>query len=100
MGGNIVHDGPWVNPAGPAHEDWHAPATLPIGVLLAAERGDTGIRPAVIMRAVISRIHHDRVVRDAKLVELGQHSSNVLVMGDHYIIVVALPALAGVLLGS
>ncbi len=31
--------------ARPAHEGWHPPATLPVGVLLRPERGDAGVRP-------------------------------------------------------
>ena len=42
------------------------------------------------MRAVISRVKDDRVVSDAKLVELLQHLADVLVMRNHHIVVFAL----------
>ena len=86
--------------ARPAHEDRNPPAALPIGVLFAAERGDRGIGPAVVVGAVVGRVHDDRVVGDAQLVELGQHPADVLVMGHHDIVVVSLAALALVLFGA
>ena len=87
--------------AGPAHEGGHAPTAFPVGVLLGAERGDAGVRPAVVVRTVVRRVHDDGVVGDAQLVELGQHPADVLVVGDHDVVVVALTAaLALVLLGA
>ena len=65
-----------------------------------AERRDAGVRPTVVVRAVVGGIHDDRVVGDAELIELVQHLADVLVVGDHHVVVVALPALALVLLGA
>jgi len=50
--------------------------------------------------AVIGGVHDNRVVGEAKLVELVQHSANVFVVGDHHVVVVPLTALAPVLLGG
>ena len=53
------------------------------------------------MRAVVGRVHDDRVVGDAELVELVEHLADVLVVRDHHVVVVALAvALALVLRGA
>ena len=78
----------------------HAPAAFPVGVLLAAERRVGAIRPGVVLGAVVGGIHDDGVVGDAQLVELVEHLADLLVVGDHPIAVVVLPALAAVLVGE
>ena len=86
---------------GPAQERRHAPTTFPVGVLLRPEGGDAGVGPAVVVRAVVGGVHHDGVVGDAELVELVEHPPDLLVVGDHDVVVLALTvALAQVLLGG
>ena len=79
--------------ARPAHESRHAPAAFPVGVLLGPERRDAGIRPAVVVDAVVGGVHDDGVVGDAQFVELVQHLADALVVGDHHVVVVSLPPL-------
>ena len=86
--------------ARPAHEGRHAPAAFPVGVLLSAEWGDAGIRPGVVVRPVIRRVHHDGVFGNAEFIELVQHHADVLIMGHHGIVIEALAALAFVLLSG
>ena len=86
--------------ARPADEARHAPAAFPVGVLLAAERRVGAVRPGVVLRAVVGRVHDDGVVGDAELVELVEHHADLLVVHDHAVAVGILPALAEVLLGD
>ena len=86
--------------ARPAHEARHAPAALPVGVLLAAERRVGAVRPGVVLRTVVGGVHDDGVVGDAQLVELVEHLADLLVVDDHPIAVGVLAALAEVLLGD
>ncbi len=44
------------------------------------------------MRAVVGRVHHDGVVGDSELVELVEDHPDVVVVLDHGVVVVALPA--------
>ena len=100
VGHDPVEHAPGGDLPGPSYEGGDAPGPLPIGVLLGPERGDPGVRPAVEVRAVVGRVHHDRVLGDPELVELREHPPDVLVVGDHYVVVEPLPALAPVLLGA
>ena len=88
---------PGLELAGPANEARHAPAAFPVGVLFRTERRDAGVRPGVVVHAVVGRVHDDGVVGDAKFVDLVQHHADVLVVRDHHVVVVALAALALVL---
>src|ERR1700712_4656550 len=100
VGGNVIQDCAWLDVSWPANENGPPPAPLPIGILLATIRSDPGIWPAVVVRAVVGRVHHDRVVGDAERLEFVQHPANVLIMSDHDVVVVALTAFAFVLLGT
>src|SRR6185437_12313369 len=53
----------------PAHKAWHAPAALPVGVLLGAERGRGAVRPGVVLRTVVGGVHDYGVVGYSQLVE-------------------------------
>ncbi len=86
--------------AGPPYEARHAPAAFPVGVLLAVERRVGAVRPGVVLGTVVGRVHDDRVVGDAELVELVEHLADLLVVRDHAIAVVVLSALAAVLRGQ
>ena len=63
-----------LNLARPAHERGDPPAAFPIGVLFAAERRDAGVRPGIVVRAIVGRVKDDRIVGDAELVELARAS--------------------------
>ena len=76
----------------PAQEGRHAVGALPVAVLLGAERRDRGVRPGVVVRAVVGRVHDDRVVGDAELVELVEDHADVAVVLDHAVVVLALAA--------
>ena len=83
--------------ARPAQEGRHAVGALPVAVLLGAERRDRGVRPGVVVRAVVGRVHDDGVVGDAELVELVEDHADVAVVLDHAVVVLALAADAAVL---
>ena len=44
------------------------------------------------MRTVVSRVHHESIVGDTKLVEIVEHLAHVLVVIDHRVVVGRLPA--------
>ena len=100
VGDNAVQPRAGLDLARPAHETRHAPAALPVGVLVAAERRVTGVRPGVVLRSVVGGIHDDRVVGDAQLIELVEHLADLLIVGDHAIAVGVLAALADILCGD
>ena len=54
---------------------------LPVGVLLAAERGHAAVGPGVHVRAVVGGVDDDRVVGDAQLVELVEQLADVACRG-------------------
>ena len=72
----------------------HAPAALPVGVLLAAERRRAAVGPAHHLGAVVGRVHDDGVVGDAELVELVEQLADVAVVLDHAVGIDAEPGLA------
>ncbi len=58
------------------------------------------IGPGVVLRAVVGGIHDDGVIGDAQFIELVEHLADLLVVGDHPIAVIVLPALSAVLVGE
>jgi hypothetical protein len=68
---------------GPAHQRRHAITTLPIGILLAAERRGAAVGPGECLGAVVRRVDHDRVVGDAEVVELAQKLTDLAVVFHH-----------------
>ena len=72
--------------AGPADESRHAIGAFPVRVLLAAERRGAGVRPGVVVRAVVGRVHDDGVVGDAEIVEQLQQFADVHVVLDHAVV--------------
>ena len=97
---DAVVDRSGLDRARPADEARYAPAAFPVGVLLPAERRVGAVRPGVVLRTVVGRVHDDRVVGDAQLVELVEHHADLLVVHDHAIAVRILAALAEVLFGN
>ncbi len=53
MGHDVIENGPRGYFARPAHHGRHPETALPVGVLLTAERRDTGIRPGIEVRTVV-----------------------------------------------
>ena len=78
--------------ARPAHHRRHAEGAFPVGVLLVAERRHAGVRPGVHVRPVVGAVHDDGVVGDAQLVEQVEQLADVLVVVDHHVVVLGLPA--------
>ncbi len=66
---DVVGDRAGGDVTGPADHLGHAEGTLPVGVLLAAERGGRSVGPGVGVRAVVGGVDDDRVVGEAELVE-------------------------------
>ncbi len=101
QGNDTVEDQAFPDLAWPAYEVGHPPTALPVRILFTAERSNSGIRPAIVVGPVVRRVHHDGVVGYAQIIQLGQHSTDILVMGDHDIVVISLiAALALVLFGA
>ena len=75
------------NLARPAHQERHAEGAFPVRVLLAAEWRHGAVRPRVHVRTVIGRIHDERVVGDAELVEQVEQLADVLVVVDHGVVI-------------
>ena len=72
---------------GPSNHQRHAEGAFPVGVLFAAKRRHPGVRPRVHVRTVIGRVHDERVVRNAQLIQQVQHLADVLVVVDHRVVV-------------
>ena len=83
VGGDVVDDGARLDHARPADQRRHAVAALPVGVLLAAEHGGAAVGPGEGLGTVVGRVHHDGVVGDAELVELGEQLADLAVVLDH-----------------
>jgi hypothetical protein len=81
---DLVRDDPGRDFAGPSDEKRDAEGALPVGVLLAAERRHP---TAVHMRAVVGRIHDERVVGDPQRIEVVEYLADILVMVDHCVVV-------------
>src|SRR5581483_1313474 len=94
---NAVQNSARLDLAGPTHKAWNSPCAFPVGIFLTAKRSIGGVRPSVVLRAVISGIHHDGVVGDSQFVEFIEHLTDLLVMRDHTIAVVVLSAFSSVL---
>ena len=83
---------PAANLAGKAHHAGHAIRALPARVLLVPEGGGARIRPGVHVRPVVGAVLHERVVGDAELVQEVEHLADALVVVDHHVVVLGLPA--------
>src|SRR6187431_908212 len=67
---DVVDHAAGLDHARPAHHARDAPAPLPVGVLLAAERRSAAVRPRADLRSVIGGEDDDRIVRDAEFLKL------------------------------
>src|SRR5258705_7289813 len=83
MRDDLVNLGARLDPAGPANDHRHAIAALPVRVLLATEWRRATVRPTEYLSAVVRRPDHDRVIRDAHVVQLLQELPYVPIMLDH-----------------
>src|SRR4051795_3347012 len=83
--------------ARPANEAWYTPSALPVGVLLAPEWRVCAVRPSVVLRSVVGRVHDNGIVGDSQFFELVEYHPDLLVMDDHAIAIWVLSALAEVL---
>src|SRR3954464_15965592 len=97
MADEAVQDRAGLDLARPAKEAWYAPSTLPVGVLLAPERCVCAVRPSVVLRPVVGRVHDNGVVGDSQFFELVEYHPDLLVMDDHAIAIRVLSALTEVL---
>ena len=95
---DLVRDRTGFDLARPTHHRRHPPAALPVRVFLASERRGGGVRPRVVVRSVVGRVKHDRVVGDAQLVQLVQQLTHMAVVLHHAVGVDVLPGNAPVLL--
>ena len=91
---DLVGHRPRLDDSRPADDARHAPAALPVGVLLAAERRPAAIGPAQALGAVVGGIHHDGVVGDAQLVELVEQLADVPIVLHHAVGIEAQPRLS------
>src|SRR6185437_16144893 len=94
MGGKVVIDAAGFDYAGPPNKDWDAPAALPIGIFLAAERSNPRVRPAIVMRPIVGRVNHDGIIGDTELIQFPEHPADIFVVSDHHVIVEALTSFA------
>ena len=80
---DLVGHRPGLDLARPADHARHPERALPVGVLLAAERGHGAVRPGVHVRAVVGRVEDDGVVGDLQVVERLEQLADVPVVLDH-----------------
>ena len=76
----------------PAHHRRDAVGALPVRVLLVAVRGHPGVGPGVHVRTVVGGVHDDRVLGDAELVEQIEQITDQVVVVEHRVVVLRLPA--------
>src|SRR5689334_19295673 len=62
---DVVRDAARLEDTGPSDGTGHTPAALPVGVLLAAEGSRASVGPGHALRAIVRRVHDDRIVGDA-----------------------------------
>ena len=58
-------------------------AAFPVGVLLAAKWRLTTVRPGEFLGAIVGRVHDDRVLGEAQIVQCLEHLTDRTVMFDH-----------------
>src|SRR3954452_21882215 len=97
MADDAVQDRAGLDLARPAKEAWHAPSALPVGVLLAPERRVCAVRPSVVIRPVVGRVHDNSVVGDSQFVELDEYHPDLRKMDNQAVAIWFLSALAEVL---
>ena len=83
VGADVIDDGAGFDRAGPADEGGHAVAAFPLGVFLTAEHRGATIGPGEGFGAVVGRVHDDRVVIDAELLEFVEHHADMAVVFHH-----------------
>src|SRR4029453_366631 len=79
----LVRDAACPNVARPPHERWHAEGAFPVRYLLVAERGVAAVRPRVHVRAIVSGVDDNRIVRDIEIVERLEQFADVTVVLNH-----------------
>src|SRR5215467_12771105 len=94
VGEDVVGNGAGLDDPGPADDARYAPAALPVGVLLTAERGGSTVRPGEDLGAVVGGPHDDRVVGDPEVVELLEKLPDHAVVLHHAVGVCAKTRLA------
>src|SRR5262249_42769383 len=82
---DFVRDGARLNTPRPADQAWYTERAFPVGVLLAAKRCRAGVRPGVLMWAVIGGVKHDRVVGHPEVIYRIKKLADCRVMFDHAI---------------
>jgi CBS domain-containing protein len=87
MGNDAVEGHAGLPFAGPFDEAGHAEGAFPVRVLLAAEGRGAGVRPGVVVRAVVGGVLDDGVVGDAEFVDELEQLADVHVVLDHAVVV-------------
>ena len=77
-GEHLVRDLAGLDMARPADHRRHAERAFPIGILLAAERCRRGVRPGELIRTVVGRVDHDRIIGDLEIVQGLEKLADVL----------------------
>ena len=75
----------------PTHHGRNPVRAFPVRVLLVAEGRHARVGPTVHVRAVVRRVHDDRIVGDAQLVKGVQQVSDDVVVIEHRVVVLGLP---------
>lgn len=97
---DVVDDGAGLDDAGPLGQHRHPKASFVHGAFFAAERMIAAIGPAEDFRAIVAGEHHDRIVGNAELVQLGEQFAHDPVQFGHRIGKQAEARLAVPLLGQ
>src|ERR1035438_2401462 len=94
MRGDVIDFHPRLDYSWPANEEGYPIRAFPVGVLLASERGCSAVGPAHHFGSIIAAEDDNGVVRDAQVIELLQHYTDIVVeflhagaveavLGDH-----------------
>src|SRR5688572_18120174 len=80
---DLVTHGARLDNTRPADSTRNAIASFPVLVFFTAERRRATVRPREALGAVVGRIHYDRVVIEAKFLELVEDLADVTIVLDH-----------------
>ena len=83
VGGDAVELRPRFNDTGPLDESGHAKAALPGRPLLAVKGDGAAVGPGEGFGAVVGRVEDDGVVIDAKLLDPGEDTADVMIVLEH-----------------
>lgn len=73
--------------SGPTHKRRYAECAFPVGVLLVPEGCSSAVRLGVVVRSIVGRVQHNRVVGDLQFIDQVEQLANMHIMLNHAVVV-------------